>query len=1018
MPQYTIQDPKSGMTVTLEGDTPPSEQDIDQVFSSLSQQQAAPEAPVRPMDAAYMRAAAMAGGGGMVGGYPISGEQALRGAVTGGRLAMEGGGTAVAQGLGLAGGPAGPSIAGGTAARFLNMLGQGAEYAIYGKPFDVAENEKATLMGMVPIAGPEQLMAARAAQLGARSAVPGAIGTAVQTGGRFGAAGGASEVAVDLATKGEMPSLQQVAIATAAPFALGSAGEYLSQKGSTMIDRAAQAANALDFFKKANINPTPGMVDPRRFALMEQRMINKDPLGPLAQKQERAYEALSSGLYDVAPGKMQEATVFEQMKEKMAGIQQARQNLDRLGPEVAAAQKEADRALLDLNRNRDEYLKQVTETSDKALNEAVDGALKQSRQIQMMRTMQGPQAMSPDAARTEMVNKVIKPLDNAYDVHWGRMYAPFPNKEPLFDTTPILREAEKIYSGFSLKVPPALKSILSGADEEAGVVMLDSMGRPIASDVVQKGTTASLDALRNLRDMILKKGRIDASDPNLMEGSLRQFAGFISGQMDEQAPRVFGADMADQFRKVQADYKTYAELWKKPGLEMLFADNPTDEVVTKIVQGIEKSGSGADEFKNLRNLIANLAEPQTAKEVVQEGGQFMLGSKGSQVNPELAGRLAQHVNEVIRSNVLYGVSKNGKVEPKELISRLEKIGNDPEALRLLGFGTQDQVAEMRSLFSDYPLASKMSPDQWNELYASKTFQQALEKGGKLTDLLRPQLQLSELQNELSMATYMRNLGRLDTADSLYKSALDKARDLRISEAQLRARVSELQANPTYAVHTNAPVSPANYNELIRLTTDTSANAVTKEYLKSVAESLRNSSLRSDNELLTNWQAGYIRNQLMSGGGAQADVLKLSDLFGGMNRRGAAKEMSLARAILDDKQIEAIQNLGEAANQLRLYERGGSATKKRVTETLNDRGRILRGYDAMADMLLRRQYDQVAQALVNPDQYVNRIAAGGQWLQVGGETAKAIAPALSRFLPQQQQQQPNQPPSSIPQFLRR
>ncbi len=42
MPRYTIQDPQTGRTITLEGDSPPTEQELEQIFASMSQQQAQP----------------------------------------------------------------------------------------------------------------------------------------------------------------------------------------------------------------------------------------------------------------------------------------------------------------------------------------------------------------------------------------------------------------------------------------------------------------------------------------------------------------------------------------------------------------------------------------------------------------------------------------------------------------------------------------------------------------------------------------------------------------------------------------------------------------------------------------------------------------------------------------------------------------------------------------------------------------------------------------------------------------
>ena len=72
--------------------------------------------------------------------------------------------------------------------------------------------------------------------------------------------------------------------------------------------------------------------------------------------------------------------------------------------------------------------------------------------------------------------------------------------------------------------------------------------------------------------------------------------------------------------------------------------------------------------------------------------------------------------------------------------------------------------------------------------------------------------------------------------------------------------------------------------------------------------------------------------------------------------------------------------------------------------------VRRGYDAIADMIRNRDYDQAVTALLNPKEYTDAIAVKGEWLKAVGQPIKAVAPTLSRFLPQQQQV-----PQNIQQF---
>lgn len=115
MPRYTVSDPDSGKSIVIEGDSPPTEKELIEIFGA-SKTAAAPapapaaaeEAPVKPMDAAMMAAAARAGGGGMVGGYPINLQQAQNAA---GFLA-EAGLPAAGQAIGASFGPPGMAAGG------------------------------------------------------------------------------------------------------------------------------------------------------------------------------------------------------------------------------------------------------------------------------------------------------------------------------------------------------------------------------------------------------------------------------------------------------------------------------------------------------------------------------------------------------------------------------------------------------------------------------------------------------------------------------------------------------------------------------------------------------------------------------------------------------------------------------------------------------------------------------------------------------------------------------------------
>ena len=86
MPRYTVQDPETGKSIVLEGDSPPSEQELVQIFGATRQSQpsvqvaapaqAGPTAEQLMRDPAMQAAMARAGGGTAVPGPGISADSA------------------------------------------------------------------------------------------------------------------------------------------------------------------------------------------------------------------------------------------------------------------------------------------------------------------------------------------------------------------------------------------------------------------------------------------------------------------------------------------------------------------------------------------------------------------------------------------------------------------------------------------------------------------------------------------------------------------------------------------------------------------------------------------------------------------------------------------------------------------------------------------------------------------------------------------------------------------------------
>jgi len=1000
----------------------------------------------KPIDAAYLRAAGIAGGGGFVGGYPISGPAAVRGAVTASRMGIEGIGTAAAQAAAVPAmatpvGPAAPSLAGAAAARFLNMVGQGIEYAVYGTPFDPKENEKATLMGAVPFYGPESLMLQRLAASGIAAPAQSALKNALITGGKLGTVGGLAEAGVEKAYTGEMPPVSQIGLAAALPFAAGTAGEYLMTKGSNLVDRVGQIADRLNVFRKIGVQSTPGMAEPSRFAGLEARRIAAAPAGPEAEQVDRAYGQLAQNINQTIPETMENRTVYDVMHERMTGVARAKDELDKLGPKVSAAQREADAALLDLDKSRERFFDDVTAANQKALDQTNEAILEKLRladakrleaaQAEAIQGVKGTAEPLSNALARDAIKQAVDQMDAAYATHWNRMYSMFPDTKKAFDLQPILDQANQIFKKYDVSARPNISSLLRTGMEEG-----------------ERETVASLAGLRTLRDTLFKMGRMKSADPSGIQNDLRGLANFVGDQIDKQAASVFGEEGAAQFRKVQADYRKYTDLWENNGLAMLHAEKPTDDVVKKIVNGIRESGSNAEEWKNLRTLIANMAEPQQARNIstkVKDFGALRTSFSGGPsdrpvvttstisgfkpsikilktgeniIDQELAARLARHINETLRANIIDSASDVSGVVPNKLISDLKVIGKDPKALEMLGFGTQDDVIALERLFKDNPRAAQLSQQQVTDAFRSVS----LSGGGKATpaELLAYPIKASQIENQLVKAVYDKGIGRVQSAQRRVDSAIKTAADLNVSQADVERRLNQLRADPVYNFFGDPKkaIPGDGFNQMVKNLFSPAANEMTNADVQQIFTHLRNSKTTQDQQLLQNLQRAYLQEHLMSysaaGTEAQAgrrmSVTRMSELMAPEGTVSPKSELSRMASVLEPEQIEAVRKSLKAADVMRSYERMGAGEELRKKGMPQPFQLVRRGYDAIADMIRNRDYDQAVTALLNPKEYANAVAVKGEWLKAIGQPIKAVAPTLSRFLPQQQQV-----PQNIQQF---
>ena len=989
MPVFTVEDPKTGNTYDIEGDSAPTGEQLRRIFSQPAPLRSGAPVPSREEIQANVATGAQKLGNlsplGIEIGSQMAG-QALAGPLGG--FVLGGAGNVAAQGLRMA-------------------TGQQGSY----NPIETAQ---ASAWGMMPVASEAQTIG--------RYAAPSLAQKTVQFAGQMGelSAVGGGITAMPLLA-GQQPSSTDMAIGMAAPPALGSAAKFLYSAGSLASDRAARA---IDFLKKVagkDIRPTPGMVSPEKFARFEEGMLQSGGTPNLQSKVDRVYEKLGGGITDIAGNPAEGATVFEKVSGLVNDPIEKRTQLAKLGAEAQAANQRADAEAANLRRITEDIDRGVIDagnseaqaimmrqrdSSSAALTESLRSAQKKAIELETARISGGSKGLNPAEARTELKNSVIDPMAAAYDAHWDRMYDSFPADKAVFDTSGIVSKGNQLL------------------EKMGGEMAADPSGtmRRLTAALGGDEGVASLNALRRVRSNLLQVARSGGPDVTLVKGTMKQLAGFISEEMDRQAPKVFGEGMAEQFKAVNKDYRNYSNLWDANGIEALFADHPDDKTVSKIVAGIKESGVDSEGFSNLRNLIANMANPQESRVVSTEYGVPIITSFNAQVNPALASSLANHVNELIHSNIINSTLDNGRVDPKRLAAVLSEIGNDPRALKMLKLPNNSQIDELRTLVQNYPEASRMTSDQWGALFRSRSFSESFNTGETIASLIRPPLLDSALQFQIRKTVFLKNAGKLEAASEAKTRTMEIANAANKSEAEVSAALKAMEDDPVYKVFSprgTMKVNTSSYQEMARSLFDPAPGALTNKYVSDIAGALRESSDPSSKQLLKNLQGRYIMDRMaataeapaMSGAPRRTSAAPVSIMFGGGSKGQA--EFDRAASLLEPEQISALKEFSGIASSLRRYEALGAAPKDKYGDVIKP-NMVKRGMDAIADMWRAKEYNKVAEALTDPEQYMKRIAVNGEWLMDAAKTAQAGVMPLMRGLQQRQQQAQQQPQNPVPQ----
>jgi len=309
----------------------------------------------------------------------------------------------------------------------------------------------------------------------------------------------------------------------------------------------------------------------------------------------------------------------------------------------------------------------------------------------------------------------------------------------------------------------------------------------------------SLFGLREVRNRINDLGKIGEAGVTGVERYYRDLGATISDEMSKQAPTAFGRELGDQFRLVNADYANYSKLWDKPGLEILQATDIKDVAVSRMVDALKRTGIEADAFKNVVNLIGNMATPQAAKRMYLGEAGTVIESANAKVNPELASEIKGHFLDLIRGNLIDEVSVGNKVVPEKLVSTLREIGRDNKSLQALGLGSPAQIDELAMLLKKYDSASTLTVDQWRDLFSSPSFKESFRTGSTIASLIEPVLKVSDIDNLISKAVLMEKSGNTAYANRLFENARKNAESSAAELSAVERKIQTARQDPTYDI---------------------------------------------------------------------------------------------------------------------------------------------------------------------------------------------------------------------------
>ncbi len=915
-------------------------------------------------------------------------------------LALEAGIPATLQALTTEFSPVVQSGIGAIASGLGNILAQGRRL-ISGEQsgFSPGQVAASTATGAIPFAGP----AANAERLGQFGLMQ-ILKDAGIEGVKLGAVAASGEAVKTLVDEGRMPRLDEAGVPTLISAGAGTAiGGIRSAANAYRTAGMKVAENAADY-SAVNHPPTPGMLLPDQLASSEQRAARANPTGPIAQSIDEVKGALTSGMQNVAPNPPEGAALFKQVSPIIGQISSTEAELGKLSGEAKAANEDAYQALADLGQKRairqatdnaaaQKTLTQQTKIADKVSQDAYTAQIKSvnknAQDLALTRMIGGDEAIDPALNRDLAVEHVVKPTMAAKENYFAQQYSLVDNQARVFDTRPILDAAEEQASSLTGNIPRKANAAIAQVKNNLS------------------GILVSLQDLRNTRSEILRTVRMGDFESDADERIAKGIASEITKQINAQATSALGEEAGNILRKTNSEYSAFSNAMDAPGVNAIFSKKPSDDYVRGVVSDMQKNGGvNADSYKNLQNVIDQVSgfkfnTPETGP-AMQQGN-------------ELAANLRAHVQDMLKSSILYDSSQNidGKlvVNGQQLSENLDKIAKTPGTAERLGFGGDESVTQLRKLFRDYADASKLDKSDMEDLFNLPAFKAASlppAYGGagpivpietlrsKALDQLKNQMADSQANNLLLRSANLKAAGAEEAAKATYQRAVATAQSVDGDLAALRSKYESLLQDPVAIAFNNPNLPKSGFNAFASALFDPAANKLENKEVGDLVNALRTSPNPQNQQMLKQLQSRYIEDKISAYQSTNKSTAALNSpdtnsialFFSPANPSDAANEIERAKTLLDPEQFAALSEFSKTAKAISRYEKIGSAGEEPGKYTIPIFGRIRRGIESVADLVRDGQYGVASKLLADPAQF----SASAQMV---GDAANNSIPAFQK-----------------------